>query len=69
MTWAGVKGCSTIVPKVRLVLGGRRESVGGVEGDQGGTVAGSAVDADISAAKARTEDGGAFLSLDFIVQG
>ena len=43
--------------------------MGGVEGDQGGTVAGSAVDADISAAKARTEDGGAFLSLDFIVQG
>ena len=69
MTWDGVIGCSTIVPKVPLVLGGRSGSVGGVEGDQGGTVAGSAVDADISAAEARTDDGGACLSSDFIVRG
>ena len=39
------------------------------EGDQGGTVAGSAVDAEISAAKAGTDNGGAFLSSDFFVQG
>ena len=43
--------------------------MGDGEGDQGGTVAGSAVDSDITAAEARTDNGGAFLSLDFIVRG
>ena len=41
MKWAGVIGCKTIVPKVPLVIGVRRDSVDDGEGDQGGTVAGS----------------------------
>ena len=40
-----------------------------MEDYQDGTVAGSAVDADISAAEAGTDDGGSFPSLDFIVRG
>ena len=66
---SGVIGCSTIFTKVTLVLGGRRDSVGDGEGDQGGTVSGSAVDADISDAEAGTDDGGVLLSSEFIVQG
>ena len=44
-----------------------QESVGDGEGDLGGTVAGSAVDAEMSVAKAGTDDVGAFPSSDFIV--
>ena len=69
MTWAGVIGCSTIVHKVSLVLGGRRESVGDGEGDKSGTVAGSALAAEISAAEAGTDNGGELPYSDFTVRG
>ena len=69
MNWAGVIGCRTIFPKVTLVIGARRDSVGDEEGDQGGTMAESVVYADIYAAEAGTDDGGTFLSSDFIVRG
>ena len=41
--------------------------MGDGEGDQGGNVAISKVDAEMSASEAGTYDVGAFLSLDFIV--
>ena len=69
MTWSGVIGCRTIVPTVHLVIGVRRDSVDDGEGDQGGTVDGSAVYVEIAAAESGTGDGGAFLSSDFIVRG
>ena len=53
-TWAGVKGGITVGPEVPLMLGKRR----GSEGDGEGTVAGSAVDAEISAAEDGTDGGG-----------
>ena len=67
--WSGVRVCSTIGPEVTSAPGERRESVNDVEGDRGGIVDGLAVDADISVVEARTDDGGAFPSLEFIVQG
>ena len=33
VTWAGFRGCRTIVPKVPLVLGEKKYSVGDGEGD------------------------------------
>ena len=69
MTWAGVIGCRTIFPKVTLVIGVIRDSVYDGEGDQGGTVAGSAVYVEISAAETGTDGGGALPSSDFIVRG
>ena len=64
---AGVRGCSTIVPEVPFASVERRDSVGDGEGDQGVNVAVSKVDAEMSPAEAGTYDGGAFMSLDFIV--
>ena len=69
MNWAEFIGCRNIVPKVPLVPGFRRDSVVDGEGGQCVTVAGSTVYADISAAEASTDDGGAFPSSDFIVRG
>ena len=62
-TWAGVRGGITVGPEFPSALGEKR----GSEGDGEGTLAGSAVDAEISAAEAGTDCGGAFLSFDFIV--
>ena len=52
--WAGVRGGITVGPEVPLTLRERR----GSEGDGEGTVAGSAVDADMSTAEAGTAVGG-----------
>ena len=43
--------------------------MGNEEVDQGGTVGGSAVEAEMSTNKDGTDDGGPFQSLDFIVRG
>ena len=51
------------LPEVISTLGGRR----GLEGNGEGTVAGLAVDAEMSATEAGTDGGGAFLSLGFVV--
>ena len=51
-TWAGARRYNTIGPKAPSVPGDRRDSVGDVEGDQGGNMAVSKVDAEMSAAKA-----------------
>ena len=67
--WSGVRGCSTIGPKVPSAPVDIRDSVGDVEGDLGGTVAGLAVDAEMYAAESGTDDGGVFLSLELIVLG
>ena len=64
-TWDGVRGDITIGPEVPSTLGERRGSVG----DGEGTVAGSTVDAEMSATKTGTDGGGAFPSSDFIVRG
>ena len=66
-TWDGVRGCRNIGPKVPSEPGERGDSMGNVEGDKIGTVAGSEVDAEMSTYEAGTENGGAFPSLDFIV--
>ena len=63
--WAGVRGGITVGPEVPSTLGERR----GSEGDREGTMAGLAVDADISANEAGTDGGGALPSSDFIVRG
>ena len=64
-TWADVRGGITVGPEVPSTLGKRR----GSEGDGEGTVAGSAVDAEMSAAESGTDGGGACPSSDFIVRG
>ena len=64
-TWADVRGGITVGPEVPSTLGKRR----GSEGDGEDTMAGSAVDADISAAEDGTDGEGAFLYSGFIVQG
>ena len=63
-TWYSVILGITIGPEVPSTLGERR----GLKVDVEGTVAGSAVDAEMSTAKARMDGGGAFLSSDFIVR-
>ena len=67
MTCTGVIGCSIIILKVPLVLGRRRNSVGDEEGDKGGTMARSALNADIFAVEAGTDNGGSILSSNIIV--
>ena len=64
-TWAGIRGGITVGPEVPSMLGEKR----GLEGDGEGTEAGSAVDAEMSAAEAGTDGEGAFPSSDFIVRG
>ena len=68
-TWDGVRGCSTIGPEVHSEPVERRDSVVDGEGDRGGTVDGSVVDAEMSVTKAGTDDGGELLSSEFIVRG
>ena len=63
--WAGVRGGITVGPEVPSTLGGRR----GSESDGEDTVAGSAVDAEISAAEAGTDGRGVFSYAGFIVRG
>ena len=62
-TWDEVRGGITIVPKVPPTSGGRR----GSEVDREGTVVGSEVDSEASAAEAGTDSGGVLPSSDFIV--
>ena len=64
-TWAGVSGGITVGPEVPSTLGGRM----GSESDEEGTVVGSAVDVEMSAAEAGTDGGGAFHSSGFTVRG
>ena len=63
--WTSIRGSITFGPEVPLTLGGRR----GLESDGKVTVAGLAVYAEMSATEARTDGGGEFPSLGFIVRG
>ena len=63
--WARFRVGITVGPNVNLTLGKRR----GSEGDREGTVAGLAVDVEMSAAESGTDGGGTFPSPEFIVRG
>ena len=64
-TWASVRGGTTVGPEVPSTSDEGR----GSEGDGEGTVAGSVIDAEMSAVETGTDGGGAFPSSDFIVRG
>ena len=67
--WARVRGFITIITEVSLVPGERRDLVGDGKVGRGDNVAGSSVDEYISAAEARTYNGGVFPFSDSIVRG
>ena len=64
-TWAGVGRSITVVSEVAGALAWSRTW----GGDGGGTISGSAVDVEMSAAKAVADVGGAFPSSDVIIRG